>query len=268
MKTKKILFLLVFLSAGIISCQKDSVNDNGVPAGQNNLRLLLVDGPSLVFDSIFIDIRQVEIRVEKTDGSEVWQDLHIQPAIYNILRLRNGIEAEIANTLIPDGRIDKLRLTLGTSNSVVKAGVSYPLYLHNNVNQYTISIDDDTDEDGDADHRKFWLDFDGHGSIIETSPNHFELVASLRHFSHHNSGELEGKIRPAAALPAIVQAISGSDTLSAVPEHEGEFKIRGIHTSTVKLIIRASNNYKDSVINSINIRQGEDTNIGTVVLHQ
>lgn len=259
---------LLILTTGFSACQKSSVSDSGVPAGQNQLQLVLTDGPSLIFDSIFVDIRQVEVRVVKTDGSEVWQDLGIQPAVYNILRLRNGVEAILATTLIPDGRIDKLRLTLGTNNSVVKAGITYPLYLHNGVTQYTISIDDDVDEDGDADHLKFWLDFDGHGSIIETSPNHFELAASLHHFSHHNSAELEGKIKPGAALPAIVKVVTGSDTLTALPSSEGEFKVRGIQASTVTLIIRPSNNYKDSVMNNIQVRRGDDTNIGTITLHQ
>jgi Domain of unknown function (DUF4382) len=271
MKTKKIFFTLVItaiFSVIIMSCKKDTSAATGVPAGQNQLKLLLTDGPSLIFDSIFIDIKQVEIKVVKTDGTEQWQTLAIQQGVYNILRLRNGVDAVLSTTVIPDGKIDKLRLTLGINNSVVKGGITYPLTLHNNVNQFTISIDDDTDEDGDADHVKFWLDFDGHASVIETSPNHFELSPSLHHFSHHSSGEVEGKIKPFGAWPVIVKAISGTDTLTAIPESEGEFKIRGIHTNTISLLIKASNNYKDSVINNIAVKQGDDTKIGTIVLHQ
>ena len=66
----------------------------------------------------------------------------------------------------------------------------------------------------------------------------------------------------------MVKAISGTDTLIAIPEHEGEFKIRGIRSSTVKLIITPSNGYRDSVINNIQIRRGDDTKLGTIVLHQ
>ncbi|MFN8243296.1 MAG: DUF4382 domain-containing protein [Ferruginibacter sp.] len=268
-RTSSLLLLAVAtLTITFTACKKDSVSGTGVPAGQNQLQLILTDGPSVVFDSIFVDIRQVEIRVVKADGSETWQNLSISAGVYNILRLRNGVETVLATTLIPDGSIDKLRLTLGTNNTVVKSGVTYPLYLHGGQTQYTINIGHDVDEDGDADHLKFWLDFDGYGSVVETSPNHFELTASLHHFSHHNSAELEGKIKPAGALPVVVKVVAGSDTLTAIPESEGEFKVRGIQTSTVSLIIRASNNYKDSVISNIALSRGNDTNIGTITLHQ
>jgi hypothetical protein len=73
MKTKKIFFTLVItaiFSVIIMSCKKDTSAATGVPAGQNQLKLLLTDGPSLIFDSIFIDIKQVEIKVVKTDGTE------------------------------------------------------------------------------------------------------------------------------------------------------------------------------------------------------
>ena len=267
-KIKSPFIIAITLMALIfaVSCSKNSTGD--VTSSQLGLKLFLTDGPSISFDSIFIDIQKVDIKIERQDGTEIWQNLPVQPGIYNILRLRNGVEVLLANVNIPNGKVEKLKLTLGTRNSAVKSGTSYPLALHNNINEFTINIDDDVDDDGDASHKKFWLDFDGAASIIETSPGHFELSPSLHHFSHHSSAELEGKVRPNDAQPILVYAIAGADTLTTRTEAEGEFKFRGIHTTTVKLIIHPSNNYRDSVINNVHINQGEDTNLGTIVLHR
>lgn len=267
-KLKSPFFVAISLLAIIftVSCQKNSTGD--VPPGQLGLRLLLTDGPSIIFDSIFIDIRKADIKIEKQDGTELWQNLPIQAGIYNILGLRNGVEALLANTNIPAGKIEKLKITLGTLNTAIKNGTSYPLSLHNNVNEFIIDINDDVDEDGDASHKKFWLDFDGAGSVVETSPGHYELNPSMHHFCHHSSGEVEGKVRPNDAQPVFVSAIIGSDTVTVRTEREGEFKFRGILASSIKLIIHPSNNYRDSVINNVLIHQGNDTNLGTIVLHR
>ena len=266
-KMKSILFIAIPLLAISLtqSCNKEASNG---ASGLLGLKLILTDGPSMLFDSIFIDIRKVDIEIIKQDNTEAWQSLTIQAGIYNILRLRNGIELQLASMNIPSGNVEKLKLTLGTRNSAMKNGTSFPLFLHNNVNEFTIDINDDLDEDGDADHKKFWLDFDGAGSIIETSPGHFELNPSLRHFSHHNSGEVEGKISPNDALPAIVMAIAGTDTMTTRTENEGEFKFRGIHNNSIKLIIHPFNNYRDSIIASVPVNPGNDTNLGAIVLHR
>jgi hypothetical protein len=265
----KILFSLLLIM-GFFSCNKDvSFNPASVvPAGKNELRVMLTDDPSIIFDSIFIDIQRLEVKVERADGTEHWDTLSIVPGIYNILRLQNGIDTLLGVGYVPDGRVEKLRLSLGDHNSVMKNGLSFPLTLHNNEHQFIIKIDDDVDED-DHDHLRLWLDFDGHNSIIRVHNNQFELRPRIGHFSHGHSGEVEGKIKPSAAFPVIVSAISGTDTLMAITDHDdGEFKIRGIQSSTVKIIIHPSNGYQDSVINNVAVSHGEDTHLGTITLHQ
>ncbi len=272
MKNFKLLFyfaatLLIF-SVGVISCNKESATDNNpvVPAGKNELKIMLTDDPSVIYDSIFLDIQRVEVKVERSNGSEHWDTLSIRAGVYNILRFRNGLDTLLAIGYVPDGEVEKIRITLGNNNYVMLNGVSIPLALHNNQHQVIINIDGDVDH-LDPDHLRLWLDFDGHGSI-RMHNGRLELDLHIGHFCHNSSGELEGRIKPTAAFPVLVKAISGSDTLIAIPEHEGEFKIRGIRSSTVKLIITPSNGYRDSVINNIPIRRGDDTELGTIVLHQ
>ncbi len=272
MKTRKpfLILLLIFATVTIsfFSCQKEvsSADTAYVPAGQNNLKIMLTDDPSTIFDSIFIDIQRIEVKVKDSTGTEHWDTLTITPGVYNILRFRNGLDTLIASGNIPAGRVEKIRVTLGTNNYVMLNGVKMPLNLPAGFNQIIINVDDDVDHD-DHNHLRLWLDFDGHGSI-ELHNGHFELRLRIGHFSHHGSGEIEGEIKPSAALPVVVKAIAGTDTLTAIPDHEGEFKIRGIKTSTATLIITPSNGYKDSVINNIPIRRGDDTDLDKIVLHR
>lgn len=271
MKNIKLLFylstLVLILSLPFISCNKELSSSPGkmpVPAGKNELQIMLTDDPSLIFDSIFIDIQRLEVKVERADGSEHWDTLSIRTGVYNILRFRNGLDTLLATGYVPDGEIEKIRITLGNNNSVVLSGVTIPLTLHHN--QITVNIDGDVDH-LDPDHLRLWLDFDGHGSI-RFHNGRLELDLRIGHFSHHNSGELEGKIKPSNAFPVLVRAVSGTDTLIAIPEHDGEFKIRGIRSGTVNLIINPSNGYRDSIISNIQIRRGDDTELGTIVLHR
>jgi Domain of unknown function (DUF4382) len=184
--------------------------------------------------------------------------------VYNILRFRNGLDTLLATGYVPNGEVEKIRITLGTRNSVVLKGVTIP--LTNLDPQITIEVHGDVDH-LDPNHLRIWLDFDGHGSI-RFHNGRWELKLKISHFSHHNSGELEGEIKPSDALPATITAISGTDTLRAITDHDGEFKIRGIKSTTVKLIIKPSNSYKDSVINNIPIRNGDETKLGKIVLHK
>ncbi len=259
--------LLVILSFAFIACNKEITPDaNTVPAGKNELKVMMTDDPSIIFDSIFLDIQRVEVKVERTNGSEHWDTLSIRAGVYNILRFRNGLDTLLAVGYIPDGEIEKIRITLGNNNSVVLNGVNIPLFLHNNRHQVIVNIDGDVDH-LDPDHLRLWLDFDGHGSI-RFHNGRLELDLHIGHFCHDNSGELEGKIKPSDAFPVLVRAVSGNDTLIAIPEHDGEFKIRGIRSSTVNLIITPSNGYRDSVITNITIRRGDETELGTIILHR
>jgi hypothetical protein len=272
MKTRKPFLVLALIFAAVtisfFSCQKEVslAGDTDIPAGKSQLQVMLTDDPSQIFDSIFIDIKRIEVKVKDSTGAEHWDSLTITPGVYNILRFRNGLDTLIATGNIPNGRIEKIRITLGTNNYVMLNGVQMPLFMNSSDAVIIIDINDSVDRIG-VRRFKIWLDFDGHGSI-RLHNGHLELKLHVSHFCHSNSGEIEGEIKPSGALPAVVKAIAGTDTLTAIPDHEGEFKIRGIKTATATLIITPSNGYKDSVINNIQIRQGDETDLGKIVLHR
>jgi Domain of unknown function (DUF4382) len=259
-----VLMLMVML---VVSCQKEQTVGEEVPAGMKRIKVFLTDDPSLVFDSIFVDIRVLEVKVETNTGSEFWDTLPIRTGVYNILKFRNGVDTLLTTAYIPNGEVKKIRLTLGTQNSVMKNGNSFPLALHNNNRQVIIDIPDVDSIDPNT--FAIWIDFDGHGSVIRLRDNVFELRPRIHTFSNSHGARIEGEIKPRAALPAIVKVIAGSDTLLAVTDNDdGKFKIRGIRSSTVKLMVIPSNGYRDSVLNNIQLSAGRDTKLGDIVVRQ
>jgi hypothetical protein len=69
MKIKKsLLFLSLFLTTMIlvfISCKKEtSAGPGAVPPGKSELKIMMTDDPSVIFDSIFLDIQRVEVKEE------------------------------------------------------------------------------------------------------------------------------------------------------------------------------------------------------------
>ncbi len=267
--------VLLLLSVIFYSCQKDL-------AGSNNLTnlnkphaaaIFLTDDPTPVFDSVFIDIQKIEVKVEDDsfpDGG--WVNLLIRPGVYNILRFRNGLDTLFATGVLPNARIQKIRMTLGTQNSVMKNGISTPLSVHDNDRQVIADLGDASFEITLTGQVQFWIDFDASQSIQvdnsgSGSGNGYRLRSHISIFSRSHSGQIEGKVLPHAAN-ALVMAIKGTDTTMAVPDDgDGEFKISGLNAGTYRVFYDGRNNYNDTTINNVVVVNREDTHLPVITLH-
>ena len=90
----------------------------------------------------------------------------------------------------------------------------------------------------------------------------------MKAFSKDKTGSLEGRVTPAEAR-AVVMAINGTDTATAKPEREGEFRIMGLKAGTYQLRVHATaGNYADATLSGIVVRTNEDTKTGTITLHR
>ena len=64
-------------------------------------------------------------------------------------------------------------------------------------------------------------------------------------------------------------AINGTDTATAKPEAEGEFKFIGLKPGNYSLVYHATaNNYVDATVNNVTVGGKEDVKVATVTLHQ
>ncbi|MBI1344594.1 MAG: DUF4382 domain-containing protein [Terrimonas sp.] len=255
-----------------IACQKKSdLASQASPV--TTFHVYLTDHPTPVFDSVFIDLQGLEVRLSDDSlGNDGWQALTIHPGVYNILNFRNGLDTLFATGNIPGNHITKLRLTLGTQNSVMKDGNSFPLRINDHDRQVVVNIGTDNFDQLSQDQILFWLDFDAAQSIrVDNSGpgnnNGFVLKAHLNVFGKSRSGSIEGRILPQAADP-VVTAMSATDTASAIPDrHEGEFKIMGLPAGVYTIFVDGNNGYGDTTIHNVIVRKGEDTHLGLISLH-
>lgn len=284
--TASTLGLLLFA----VACQKNASMEKNtiVPPGKSVVNVYLTDDPSLVFDKVLLDIRKLEIKVEDStemkhesehqndvddndhhgDTAGGWMVVPINAGIYDILQFRNGLDTLFANGSFPSTHgLKKVRVTLGTNNSVVFNGTPFPLTIKGNDNIIMIKIDEAAVQLNSGGVTNFWIDIDA-GRSIRKHGSDFELKPSVKIFSKEKSGGLEGRVLPKDAN-AVVMAINGTDTATAKPESEGEFKINGLKAGTYSLVFHATaNNYLDTTINNIVIKTKEDIKIPVVTLHK
>ena len=268
------------------ACQKQVDGAVNTGAGKR-LSVYLTNDPCM-YDSVLIDIRFVEVKIDTSkqhmdddhfgdddkdsdddnqheDRYGKWDTLSIRPGVYNILKLRNGIDTLLARGNLPVGKIRKIRLTLGTNNSLVKTGVRYPLNLLAGTNKYVyLKLKGEDQDEVATGQSAVWIDFDVCESIKFINGQYF-LKPFLKSFSLKQYGKIEGKVFPRMASP-FVKVFNSSDSATAMPEEDGEYKVRGLKEGIYKIKFTGSNGYFDTTINNIQVRKGEETRIVNITL--
>lgn len=275
MKSKYLITAFAFLSASLVfySCQKEVSGSTTDASKPHAVSIYLTDHQTPVFDSVFIDIQGLQVKLEDDSLSNGgWVSLTIRPGVYNILRFRNGLDTLFGNGTLPNARVQKVKLVLGTHNSVMKDGQSTPLRIKDEDREVIANLDASNFEISNG-QVLFWIDFDAGNSIqVDNSGsgnnNGYRLKSHIKIFTRSRSGSIEGRVLPRAA-DAIVKAVIGTDTATAIPfDDNGEFKIVGLNAGTYKLLIDGQNGYQDTTINNVIVRNREDTHVPVITLHQ
>ena len=122
MKTKHVMLSIILFACAItfFSCSKDN------NSGTSNLQVKLTDAPA-AYDQVNVDIR--EVKVNFRDDSTGWISLNTNAKVYNLLGLQNGVDTLLATGTVQTGIVKEIRLILGSNNTVVVGGVSYPLTI-------------------------------------------------------------------------------------------------------------------------------------------
>ena len=276
--TTLLLSSLALFVFALLACQKGVADVNAIPnvtsspSSAQALKIYLTDHQTPVFDSVFIDIRKLDVKMEDdTLSNGGWVSLSIHPGVYDILRFRNGLDTMFAAGSLPNNRIQKVRLTLGALNSVMRNGQSFPLTIKDNDKEVVINLTP-ANFDINSGQVFFWLDFDAGSSIKANNSgqgnnNGYELKPQIKAFGKNNTGRIEGTVLPTAANP-VVKAVRGADTATALPEHDGEFKIMGLTAGTYTVIVEGSNGYLDTTITNARVVNKEDTKLPAITLHK
>lgn len=285
-KMKGLQLTALFTCLFFFACQKSENANSG--KGTSSVHIFLTDDPSLVFDQVLLDITKVEIKVqddsehqhESEHQNEVddedhhggtsggWMNVTIHPGVYDILRFRNGLDTLFGTASFDAIKgLHKVRITLGNNNSVVLNGISSPLTVQGNDNIIVINLEESAIAINSGGLTNFWIDIDA-GRSIRFHHNEYELKPSVKVFSKEKSASIEGRVLPGDAA-AVVMAISGTDTATAKPEREGEFKFIGLNPGSYTLVYHATaNNYLDVTVNNVVVSGTEDVHVADVTLHQ
>ena len=279
-----IVFLCILFS--VIGCKKSSVDSN---TETKNLSVFLTDAPPPQFDSVFIDIRYVEVKVDADkehknddhfgdndadndddhlhhDKYGDWDTLSIQPGVYNLMRFRNGVNMLLGTGNIT-GKIRKIRITLGSNNSVYIAGTQYPLSLRPDKNNYLYVKIHNEDKDEDNNNANIWLDFDLSRSLEEKN-GQFYLNPVLKPFGKKNYGAVQGQVFPFAARPVVIvyNVNDFQDATHGIPETDGKYDVEGLHPGTYHVEFHGFNGYRDTTLLNIVIQKGKKTELPTITL--
>ncbi|MEO7529795.1 MAG: DUF4382 domain-containing protein [Sediminibacterium sp.] len=295
MKIKHILMaacMALAVSVSMTACKKSDSAENVATPGKQQMSLYLTDGPGL-FDHVYIDIKSIKVLVDtsadtrkhdnddwdhhgadenngnnnnKKDSSLIWENLNIKAGVYDILRFRNGVDTLFASAGITKGSIRLIKVELGTSNSVVKDSVTYPVSLPaGSANYVLIKLKGHECEEYLPGKTRLWLDFDITRSIIVDIRNQFYLRPVFHFYTISTTGSIVGRVGPKEGYP-VVTVYNSTDTAYALPDKEGNFKLRGLKNGTYSVFVNASNGYADKTISNIVVKAPGETSVGVITL--
>lgn len=282
-------FMVLFV---FFACSKNNsagTNPN-IPPGKSQVSIYMMDDP-IQFSKVLIDIRQVVVEVDtaakqsdpdeddewddnfcgrhrdQNDKSVIWDTLSIKPGVYDLLQLRNGTDTLLASGLTTTGKILKIRITLGSDNTVfTDSTTSYPLEVFGPSPTFTINVRRENVSSVTNNEFKLWLDFNLSRSIFFWN-GEFLLKPNIIVFNDVVAAKLEGQVLPEHASP-LVTAMNAADTLYAIPNEDGRYQFRGVPTGTYSINFKGHNGYKDTTVNNIVVDSMRVVQVPTVTLHK
>ena len=286
------------ISAGIFTaCNKESSGSSGsIPPGQQKVTVYLNDDPVPNLTSVIVDVRYVEVKVDtgkshhedeyydddhEGDNNDhegddnhhhgdrfgKWDTLSITPGLYDLLKLKNGTDTILANGFSHIGKITKIRITLGNNNSVsIDSTHSFPLPICDGSPYVYANIRSNSIDSVGPDKFVVRLDFNVARSI-EFEDGQYCLRPKLKSYCNKTTGSIEGRVLPREAHAAIM-LYSNTDTAMALPEDDGEFKVRGLSEGTYSVLYNAVPPFIDTTLVNIQVQKGTETKLPDITLHR
>lgn len=286
---KKIILSISLFAAmvvGFVACNKDNAtSSNGLD--KTSLIVYLTDAP-VSFDTVNLDIKYVEVKLDtnaahkdddtygdndvdslnnnkRHDGYGVWDTLTFTPSIINVAAFRNGIDKMIATGTVT-GTIRKIRLTLGTNNSLIKNGISYPLTVRSRYVYVDLKKKHHQQDSTSMASTAIKIDVDLYRSIKYINGSYY-FLPYLKPFNDVNFAAVSGNVLPAESRPFIT-VYNATDTNYGVADRYGYYKIRGLQSGTYSINFKGNNGYNDTTISNVVVSVGTVTKVATVTLRK
>jgi len=270
------------------ACKKENSSGSAdIPAGKSQMSIYMMDDP-ISFYKVLIDIKQVAVLVDTAanhndaddnhqwdngyrgchnSNTLVWDTLSIKPGVYDLLQLRNGTDTLLASGLMTSGKVLKVRVTLGTRDTVYTDSVThFPLNIAWTTTYFDINVRRENVSAVTNNQFQLWLDFDLARSVLYFNGAYW-LKPVVKPFNDKALAKIAGRVVPGGASP-FVMVYSSTDTLYALPGWEGYYQVRGAAAGTYSIYFKGQHGYKDTTITNITVTAGKLTTVPTVTLHK
>ncbi len=254
MKKTILMTLVVAMAITFNSCSKDSST-----SGSYAYKVRMTDAPG-PYSKVNVDIQNVE--VTGSNGQTVM--LNTTAGIYNLLDFTNGVNTLLATSVLTDANVKQVRLILGTNNTIVLNGVTYPLStpsaeqsgLKLLVNQTLLADIENS----------ILIDFDANTSIVDTGNGTYKLKPVLRTVVTAVTGNITGSVTPVGTL-AMVSATSTTTNLvyTSSVDATGNFKIVGLPAGTYTFTITPALPLLPVTVSNVTVQAGVNTSAGVFV---
>ncbi len=256
MKMKKFNLILSFILLGFVmnSCNNDSEKSTYPVA----IKMTDAPGP---YEKVFIDLQGVEIT--GSDGQMV--TTNVKKGIYNLLDFTNGVSTLIATDTLNVSKVEQIRLILGTNNTVVIKGVSYPLSTPS-ADQSGLKLQvHQTLQAGVL--YNILLDFDANKSIVDLGNGGYKLKPVIRTIETAMGGSIKGKISPIGlAFVTVIDVANPTLSYSTNVSSTGGFMVAGLPSGSYNVTVTPVLPLLPVLKTSVIVTTGLTTDIGTVTI--
>lgn len=259
MRSRSILLPALAVAALLAGCSPSTSVSTGT------VRMQITDAPATV-DAVDLVVTQVAIHGAgvAADTSSGWQVLRSDTLHVDLLALRNGVFATLAQALVPAGHYTQIRLKIGAGSTVTVDGVTHPLTIPSGFQTgYKLAGSFDVPANGLID---LGLDFDAARSIHETGSGVWMLDPVVRVVPFSTAGAISGRLQPSGVAATIV-ALSGADTVgTTAPAADGSFTLALLPPGTLTVGIHPASGYRDTTITGVTVVSRQTTQLGIIPL--
>lgn len=172
---KKILLILVVAAVVFASCNDDNVGN----VGTGVLSVSLTDAPG-DYEAVLIDLQGLRINAASDSTTEGgWQELALDTmGQIDLLQLTDGNSILLTEEELPVGRINQMRMMLGSNNEIVVSGDTLALETPSaQQSGLKFNIHADITE---GDTFEMTLDFDAEKSVIAKGDSTYSLKPVIK----------------------------------------------------------------------------------------
>jgi hypothetical protein len=255
-------FLLLAGLLAVLALAAGCGSSSTTKSNTGTVRVSITDAPA-DYDSVILVIRQVSVHREGPDNTG-WTSFVPDSSRYDLLRLSNGVFAEMGEVLVDAGHYTQVRLLLDPGSYVVENGIRRDIIIPSGmqtglklVGEFDVAAGMSVD---------LGIDFDAARSFHETGSGNLMLKPTCKVHVIDLTGVISGAVQPAEPA-SIVYAIAGTDTLgSAITGTAGEFKLTLLPAGSYTVAIDAPAAYRDTSLAGVGVTAGQVTSVGTVAL--